>query len=168
MKRIFIIFALIVLTSACSDGDLQVETIDFTSISIDSCSGDTSLYFKISGDEAIILEAAENLIINEVTDTEDPRSSAIPGNSQFSYRFFSDNVNNAYFCSSLPPATPVVNDELEATAGTVFVTTVEITENEITRYEHTINIEGLVLLNSNGERIIDTDFEFGTITTTTD
>lgn len=165
MKKIRTFLILIGLLSACSDGDLQVETIDFTAISIQSCSEDNQLFFKISGDEAIILEASENLIVNEVTDPGDPRTSAIPGSSQFSYRFFSANVNNAYFCSNLPPTTPIVNDELEATAGTVSVITEEITENEVTRYQHTISIQGLVLLNSNGERIIDTDFEFGTIST---
>ncbi|XLS30398.1 hypothetical protein ACJD0Z_06125 [Flavobacteriaceae bacterium M23B6Z8] len=166
MKKILTFFLMIGLLVSCSDGDLQVETIDFTAISIQSCPDDNQLFFKISSDEAIILEASESLIVNEVTEPGDPRTSSIPGSSQFSYRFFSANVNNAYFCGNLPPATPTVSDELEATAGTVSVITEEIIENEVIRYEHTISIQGLVLLNSNGERIIDTDFEFGTVSTT--
>lgn len=165
MKKIFITFIFASLCCACSDSDLQVESIDFTTVSIQNCDNNTEVLFKISSDEAIILELASNLIVNEAT-TDEPRTSQIPGGSQFSYRFFSENVSTTYFCSAIPPATPIVNDELEATAGTVSVTTVEVVENEVTSYQHTINIEDLVLLNSNGERIIDTNFEFGVITTT--
>jgi hypothetical protein len=165
MRKLLITLLVSSLWTACSDGDLQVETIDFSTISIQICNDNTELLFKTSADEAIILELPNNLILNEPTSGE-PRTSQIPGSSKFLYRFFSENVSNSYFCSALPPATPVVNDELEATAGTVLVNTVEIIENEITRYEHTINIEDLVLLNTNGERIIDTNFEFGVLSTT--
>lgn len=166
MKKILTSIVAGLIVMSCGDGDLQVETIDFNSISIQTCPDNNALMFKISSDEAIILQAANSLIVNEATVEGSPRTSEIPGNSKFLYRFFSNNVSSSYFCSELPPATPIVNDELEATAGKVIVTTVEVIENDVTRYEHTINIEDLVLLNSNGERIIDTNFEFGTLTTT--
>ncbi len=154
---------------ACNDGDLQIETVDFDSIetvqSCDDISATTeNVLFKINGDEALILNLPSGLLKNEVSTTE--IESIIPGNSQISYRIFSETVTSSYFCDSPPPLTPTVLEEIEAEAGSIFVTTT--TEDDIT-YTHNIQLSGITFLNENGSRITDLQVnEFGTVTTTVD
>ncbi len=166
MKKLLFYFFLAVSLQGCGDGDLQVESIDFDPVAIQFCSGNNTLFFKTIDSEAIILILPESMIVNEVTNDE-PRTSTIPAASRFFYRFFTDNVTANYFCGDIPPATPQVDNELEATAGTVSVTTTsETAENGTVTFTHSIKIEGLVLLNTNGERIISSSFTFGEVTST--
>ncbi len=154
---------------ACNDGDLQIETVDFDSIeTVQSCNDISAttenVLFKINGDEALILNLPSGLLKNEVSTTE--IESIIPGNSQISYRIFSETVTSSYFCDSPPPLTPIVLEEIEAEAGSIFVTTT--TEDDIT-YTHNIQLSGITFLNENGSRITDLQVnEFGTVTTTVD
>lgn len=154
---------------ACNDGDLQIETVDFDSIetvqSCDDISATTeNVLFKINGDEALILNLPSGLLKNEVSTTE--IESIIPGNSQISYRIFSETVTSSYFCDSPPPLTPTVLEEIEAEAGSIFITTT--TEDDVT-YTHNIQLSGITFLNENGSRITDLQVnEFGAVTTTVD
>jgi len=171
MKKRLLYFFLTISFLGCSDGDLQVENIDFDPVAVQFCTGNNTIFFKIIDSEAIILVLPNDMIVNEVTGDE-PRTSAIPTASRFFYRFFTDNVTANYFCGDIPPATPLVDNELEATAGTVTVTTtsetseIEGEEEETVTYTHSIQINGLVLLNTNGERIISSSFTFGEVTST--
>ncbi|MDF4222995.1 hypothetical protein PXC01_15430 [Maribacter sp. M208] len=168
MKK-YLIIGCSILFFACNDGDLQIETVDFDSIetvqSCDDISATTeNVLFKINGDEALILNLPSGLLKNEVSTTE--IESIIPGNSQISYRIFSETVTSSYFCDSPPPLTPTVLEEIEAEAGSIFVTTT--TEDDIT-YTHNIQLSGITFLNENGSRITDLQVnEFGTVTTTVD
>ncbi|NAS32806.1 hypothetical protein GTQ40_17640 [Flavobacteriaceae bacterium R38] len=162
MKKLFFAFVLLI-TIACGDGDLAVESIDFDPNNIQSCPDNTSLFFNINGAEAIILNIPDNFIENAVT-TEGDDTSTIPGQTQFFYRFFSDNATQALFCDELPPSTPIVNEELQATGGVLTASTNQFVENNRTILVNTLNIQNLVLLNSNGERLIDSNFEFGDVT----
>ncbi|MDO1514814.1 hypothetical protein Q2T41_19390 [Maribacter confluentis] len=99
MKKYLLIGCLFLLF-ACDDGDLQIETVDFDSIdNVQNCgtlsTSSTNVVFKINGDESLIITLASGLLKNEVTTTD--RESAVPGNSQVSYRIFSETVTSAYF-----------------------------------------------------------------------
>lgn len=165
MKK-YLIIGCSLLFFGCNDGDLQIETVDFDSITdIKNCgtlsTTTTNVVFKINGDESLIITLASGLLKNEVTTAD--RESAVPGNSQISYRIFSDNVTSAYFCDAPPPLTPTVSEEIEAEGGTIFITTT--TTDDVT-YTHTINLSGITFLNENGSRITDLQInEFGTVTT---
>ncbi|WP_300026305.1 hypothetical protein [uncultured Maribacter sp.] len=168
MKK-YLIIGCSILFFACNDGDLQIETVDFDSIetvqSCDDISATTeNVLFKINGDEALILNLPSGLLKNEVSTTE--IESIIPGNSQISYRIFSETVTSSYFCDSPPPLTPSVLEEIEAEAGSIFITTT--TEDDVT-YTHNIQLSGITFLNENGSRITDLQVnEFGAVTTTVD
>ena len=158
---------LTVLIFSCDDGDLQIETVNFDSITTVQSCGDVSvssanLLFKINGDEALILELPSGLLKNEVTTTD--IESAVPGSTTVIYRIFSDNVTSAYFCDELPVLTPSVMEEIDAQAGTVFVTTVA---TDSVTFEHTIRLSEISFVNENGDtRITDLQInEFGTVTT---
>ncbi|MEH6748312.1 MAG: hypothetical protein V7670_15880 [Maribacter arcticus] len=163
-KYLFIGYS--ILFFGCNDGDLQIETVNFDSIdTVQNCDvvsvSTSNVLFKINGDEALIVTLPSGLLKNTVTTTD--IESAVPGNSQVSYRIFSDKVTSAYFCDSPPPLTPTVMEEIEAQGGSILVTT-SSTDN-IT-FTHTIKLSGITFLNENGSRITDLQInEFGTVTT---
>ena len=165
MKK-YLLIGCSILFFGCNDGDLQIETVDFDSIdTVQNCDvvsvSTSNVLFKINGDEALIITLPSGLLKNTVTTTD--IESAVPGNSQVSYRIFSDNVSSAYFCDSPPPLTPTVMEEIEAQGGSVLVTT-SSTDN--TTFTHTIKLSGISFLNENGSRITDLQInEFGTVTT---
>ncbi|MEJ1223395.1 hypothetical protein [Sediminicola sp. 1XM1-17] len=165
MKQV-ILFVFLGLFLSCDDGDLQIETLNFDDSSIDFCgtaTTETQVFFKISGDEALILTLASGVLKNEVSNGT--IESAIPANSKITYRIFSANVSKNYFCDALPPQTPTVIDEIEAVDGKVLVNTI-LLEDGIT-YEHTIQLSDISLVNDDGSRITDLSInDFGVVTTT--
>lgn len=166
MKKVFLLIAILFL-NACSDGDIAIDVIDFDSSPIQFCETQTTinstLFFKINSDEALILELQSGLLQNQVS--TDTIRSGIPSQSNLIYRFFTDDVSKNYFCDDIPPAIPSVREEILAEAGEVLITTIR-SETDTTLYEHTLKLSGVTLVNSKGERITNTQIEdFGTITT---
>src|SRR6056297_1157597 len=167
-KCIFSMLTLVLLFS-CSDGDLQIETIDFDSVSLQYCAAPVrnakNLMFKINESEALILElqsgALNNGVVGETVTTE----STVPSQSQVTYRVFSDAVNNAYFCDDIPVVSPTVIDEVIAEDGLVIIETTVDPEDE-TVFVHTISLSGISFVTGNGERITNLVIsEFGEVTT---
>ncbi|WP_405381562.1 hypothetical protein [Maribacter sp. LLG6340-A2] len=165
MKK-YLLIGCLFLFLACDDGDLQIETVDFDSVTdVQNCgtlsTSSTNVVFKINGDESLIITLASGLLKNEVTTTD--RESAVPSNSQVSYRIFSESVTSAYFCDAPPPLTPTVIEEIEAEGGTVAISTT--TTDDVT-FTHTIKLSGITFVNENGSRITDLQInEFGVVTT---
>ncbi|WP_190809299.1 hypothetical protein [Flagellimonas sp. S3867] len=166
-KFFFPILTFFVLLS-CSDGDLQVETIDFNGVSLQFCADpvatSNNVLFKINTTEALILDLQSSVLNNGVVGETITTTSTIPGQSTLVYRNFSDNVTSAYFCDDVPPATPTVAQEIEAQDGIVTITTVADTDG--TNFVHTITLTGVSFVAENGERITNlTIDEFGEVTT---
>lgn len=165
MKK-YLIIGCSLLLFGCDDGNLQIETVDFDSITeVQNCgtlsTTTSNVVFKINGDESLIVTLANGLLKNEVTTTD--LESIVPDNSQVSYRIFSDDVTSAYFCDAPPPLTPTVLEEIEAEGGSVIINT---TTTDNVTYTHTIKLSGITFLNENGSRITDLQVnEFGTVTT---
>ncbi len=152
---------------SCNDGDIEVQVIDFEQGTIDSCdsviSTSTSILFKINDTEAIILELASGLLKNEITAEGTSIQSNIP-TSKLTYRTFSDKVSKTYFCSDIPPATPMVVEELEAKSGTVIITTT--TDTDSINFSHNIQLEDVVFITESDTQISDLNLNsFGIITT---
>lgn len=166
MKKILFSFT-IGLLFACSDGDLQIEAIDFDSITPQACDAiteDTRVFFKISMDEALILTLQSGLLDNGVIGDTITTESTLPGQSELLYRIFSDDVSSSYFCDDIPPTSPTVIDEIEATDGMVIIETIAKTDS--TAFDHSIQLSGISLMNDKGERITDlTISDFGEIST---
>jgi hypothetical protein len=162
-------FLLCLTLYSCDDGDLTIETIDFDDIEIDYCdatvSTSTTLFFKINGNEALILTLASGTIKNEASDGE--VEYPISSSTTLTYRDFSDDVSSGYFCDQIPTTEPTVIEEIEAQSGSVLISTVEIIDGETISYEHTIRLSEITLINaSNNQRITDLSInEFGTVTT---
>ena len=157
---------LFVSMAACSDGELQIERIDFDDVALQVCgtpTTDTELLFKLNESEALILNLQSGLLRNEVTG--DTLESPIPSQSQLIYRIFSEDVKASYFCDAIPPVVPSVVEEIPAEAGTVLIFTSQ-NPNDTTRFEHEIRFENVSFVNSAGERLTNlTVDEFGTLVT---
>ncbi|MBC6997873.1 hypothetical protein [Cytophaga sp. FL35] len=170
MKKTMLSCLLLALFS-CDDGDLQIEQVDFDSVSISNCgeeedATETTFFFKIDGDEALILDLEGGLLANETSETG-TITSAIPSSSSLTYRLFSDDVSSDYFCSNIPPIEPMVMEENTATGGTLGIETKILSAaRNVKNYGHQITITGLTLVNAQGESITDTSsFNYGTFTT---
>lgn len=77
-------------------------------------------------------------------------------------------VTSNYFCNIIAPASPQVTFESEATGGTVTINTRPIyNENTgaLLRYDHQITIDNLVLLNQDQNKIVNSNYIFGTYQT---
>lgn len=151
--------------SGCSDGDLSIERITFSGEQVYACSGDISTHFlyKTQGKQALLLT------FNAGTLTNNPNEEIIgqiPTQFKLYYRTLSDAPTQAYFCSFPPVSSPVVQNEIQAKGGTVQIVTKEIQEPDGSlRYDHLITIKDLQILNEQGERLIETEFIFGTYKT---
>jgi len=166
MKRKLLIL-LVVFAGSCSDGDLQIETIDFDSSTIQYCGSSptttTRIFFKIDSDQALILNLESGLLKN--ADSDGTITSTVPGQSTVTYRIFSESVTKSYFCGDIPPSTPQVVQEIEASAGEVQITSMQ-SAADTTAFDHTIALSGISLVNDKGERITDLRIQnFGIITT---
>lgn len=169
MKKTIALIFVLTFFSSCGDGDLQVETIDFDSFSIQFCDDlvvdSDNVLFKINGDEALILDLQSGALNNGVVGDTVTTESTVSSQSSVIYRIFSEDVGSDYFCDDIPTATPTVVQEIEAEDGTVFIET--IIDADTTNYVHTITLSGISFVTSEGERITNlTIDEFGEVTTT--
>ena len=166
MKNLFVLCVMTVLVS-CNDGDLQIETIDFDSVGISTCEStvttSSTIFFKISNKEALILEIQSGVFKNEVSDGV--ITSVVPSQSKLTYRVFSDNVSSNYFCDAIPTTTPSVLEEIEAEDGEVLITTT-LAEGTTDTFEHTLRLSGITFITSTDQRITDLQInDFGVVTT---
>ncbi|MFS4492387.1 hypothetical protein [Maribacter sp. 2308TA10-17] len=168
MKRILCL-NLLVLLFACDDGDLQIETIDFDSASIQNCdpiSVETAnVLFKLNTSEALILELPNGAFKNEISGGAVEYAITASGSTKATYRTFSDNVSTSYFCSDIPLTEPTVLEEIIAEGGMVLITTT-LNSDEVT-YEHEIQLSTVSFVTSTDQRITNLAIDnFGTVTTT--
>ncbi|WP_422860437.1 hypothetical protein ACOKFD_06150 [Flagellimonas sp. S174] len=168
MKKILFSLAGLASLIACSDGDLQIETIDFNSVSVQSCDSpvttSTTLLFKVNESEALILELQTGVLDNGVVGETITTESSVSSQSSLIYRIFSDGITSSYFCDAIPPATPTVLEEIEAQDGLVIIETTANEDN--TSFVHTISLSGISFVNEAGERITNLAVdEFGDVTT---
>ncbi|MBM1106661.1 hypothetical protein JQC67_10970 [Aurantibacter crassamenti] len=163
-KSLFLV--LIILFYSCDDGDLTIDTIDFDSVDMQNCDTadiDTTVFFKINDDEALILELQSGLLLNEASTTD--IVSTIGSGSNLTYRVFSEDVSSTYFCSDIPPTLPTVLSEIQASNGVLNIKT-EAVENDTLSFMHTFTLSDITFESDNNSRITNlTINDFGTITT---
>ncbi len=167
MKRI-LLFGLLAFFITCDDGDLQIETLDFDSASIQNCTAvsveTANIFFKLNDKEALILELPSGALKNEVSTTEIEYAVSESGPAKITYRIFSDKVAKNYFCDEIPLTEPAVIDEIIAKGGTVLITTTVKEDNKT--FEHKIELSSISLVTSDDSRITNLQIDnFGTVTT---
>ena len=170
MKKIITLLTLLILITACDDGNVKVQSINFDAVPASSCG---NIIYKLNSNEALILQITENTnaFANVPTATNAPVEYQINGYNHVVYRFYNGAVTSATICGSIPPATPAVTEEWVATAGTIQITTsanktTNTTTNgtRITGYNHYIVLKNVTFSKPVGQQVYES-FVFGNYTT---
>jgi len=158
---------LVALFSGCDDGKLDVKSIDFTSVSIQSCSTNNLLY-KNNGTELLILDIPLTTFKNDATIENNPIVLNLSNTNRVIYRAYNGAVSSSNICPILPSTTPQVQQEWVATNGVVLITSSPIktfnsTTNatRITGYKHNIVFRNLSWNTPNGQVVWAYDYPFG-------
>lgn len=174
MKKVFAMVLFCVFFASCDDGDLTVDTIDFSTVNAASCE---NLIYKVSSNEALIIQlpTLQAAIINDPTLESAPRIFEINGTTtRVIYRSYDGTISGSSFCASVPPANPVVQEEWTASSGTIEISTFAVkTANanleggeKITGYRHQIIFRNITFDKPDGSQLYEV-FNFGNYNTTT-
>lgn len=122
MKNVYWFLFAVLLLISCDDGDLIVTDFDFENQQLQWCGNDDSqVLYNINNDqvhEAIAFRFTYNTVEPGFFATEEGQIR-IPLNAenQVIYRVFDGQVENDYFCNSIPPVSPQVTEEYRSTSG---------------------------------------------------
>lgn len=121
-KKLSLGFILWFFFAACDDGDVRVSALNVDPTTAFSCDLTNPFpLFNIDQNEVLILNLNNNLLIPQVT-TDTPRTATL-NNGQVIYRFFTDNVNQNFFCNDVPPLDPRPVEEFVSNGGVAEITT---------------------------------------------
>lgn len=126
-KKVLFIFSLITIIS-CNDGDVFVSELEFPQ-TLDYCTGSNDLIIytiKDSPYESLSIKLPLNN--EDYLSNEGSYSTALSSTNIFNYRTYSGDPSDI-FCNSLPPTSPEITGNSEATNGTVNFTTA-LTEDD--------------------------------------
>ncbi len=133
-----------------------------------TCSASDDRIFNFNGSEAIVFDSTNFSTLFENTATSTPRTALISSENKLTYKLFNNTVNNAYFCATTTPATPLLTQEwnavngVEATSGIIEVTTT----TSGTSFLHTIHLKRVTLKKGNSDFSLGDDYIFGSFVTT--
>ena len=166
MKRFFLgILAVVFTFSACDDGDLVVETIDFDEVQTSTCP-DNDLLFKLKESESLILNIPADKFVQD--ETVDPIKINIDPTNQVVYNFYDGKVGSEKICNLLDPGKPNINTQWNAASGVIEITTeVQKSVNEtekstrITGYKNTIVFKNITFKKEDNTTQFYDVFSFG-------
>ena len=172
MKRILGVLMLLLFITACDDGRLTVDAIDFSEVPVEKCS-DKQLLYKIKGSEMLVLEIPETTFIENQTLDGAPIEVTLSSTVKVTYRKYASAPSPLNVCGTLPSATPNLIEEWNATSGTIVITATAIkTTNtttgfeKITGYKYYIVFENITFLKPGGVLQTYDTFPFGNYSTT--
>ena len=122
--------------------------------------------FNFSGSESLVFDSGTNyttLFPNEPA----TKTALIDGTNKLTYRLFNNAVNDAYFCATTTPSTPLLTQQwdavegVEATSGMIEV----VTEVFGTGYKHTIHFKKAIMKKGNSTFTLGDDYIFGSFIT---
>lgn len=155
MKKIFVLIAMVFTFSACDDGDITLESFNFTNQQIQKCSDiNKTFLFKINDNELLLLD------ITATPYTYDSAFTTFPYTKNYSidlsttkvlYRLYNESASNSTICSTIAPASPAVVNEWNATGGTLEVTTTQRFDTDGTTllgYTHSMRLVNINFANS--------------------
>ncbi len=166
MKKLLVLAASVFLLQACDDGDITLESFNFDTVNVQECSTN-DLVFKINGEELLLLNIPASSFANVETPDGSPRIVNVSASNQIIYRIYSGNVTSTNICSTIPPATPVVKNEWNATGGTIEIITDALYASDgitITGYNHNIKFVN-VNFSGSSNSFSFTEYNFGNYVT---
>lgn len=153
MKKIFVLLSLAFIFNSCDDGDIKLESFNFTNQQIQKCA-DKNFLYKINNDELLLFDIPAELYTYNVNQTEFPYTLPYPitGTTKVIYRLYNDKASNQTICNTIAPATPVVTNEWIATGGTIEVTTTQRFEADgitLAGYTHSFTLKNVNFASTN-------------------
>lgn len=171
MKRILCILTLLLIITACDDGDLTVDVIDFSEVTAQKCSAKDVIY-KVKDGEMLFIEIPASVFPSDVTLDGAPILVPINSTNKVTYRKYDGDVSANNICPTVPDATPNLKEEWNATAGTIQITSTAVkstntTDNStrITGYTYNIVFKNITFQKPTGPQVYET-FVFGNYATT--
>jgi hypothetical protein len=171
MKKILSILSLLLLITACDDGDITVDVIDFSEVAAQKCSAKDVIY-KVRDAEMLFLEIPAATFTNNETLEGTPIVLTINATNKVTYRKYDGTVTANNICPTVPDGTPNVTEQWTATAGTIEITSTAIkTTNstthatQITGYKYYIVLKNITFQKPSGPQTYET-FIFGNYNTT--
>jgi hypothetical protein len=156
MKKLLLLLVSIFIFSSCDDGDITLESFNFTNQQIQKCTDPNKTFlYKVNDNELLLFNITAALYTYDPTETEFPYTKpyAITGSSpSVSYRLYSDTVPATFICNSIAPANPTVTNEWTATGGIIEVTTTERYDTDgisLLGYTHTFKLLNVNFSNPN-------------------
>lgn len=160
-----LLFALIL--NGCDDGDLTVDTIDFSNESIKAQTCDplnNNLIYKLKPQESLLIQLPDNSIKNDPSVYSYDIDNSI---YRVVYRAYDGTVATANICGTIPPKTPNITEEWIGTAGKIEITTVSVPgaastdgSTTIAGYNHTIVFRNITFAKPAGDQV-EAEYVFG-------
>lgn len=137
---------------------------------LEKCPSSNEVY-NYNTSEALILNIDPNLILNEVTPLNTPRTGLIgTTTNSFTYRLFTGGglLTGDYFCQTPVPTTPVLNQEWNGVAGVTGQTgIIEVTTTTSgASFKHTIVLKKVSLKKGNSSFSLGDSYTLGELFTT--
>ncbi|MCC9019351.1 hypothetical protein [Flavobacterium lipolyticum] len=175
MKKYASLLFLALLLNGCDDGDLVVDTIDFSDPSITAATCNTTtnnIIYKLKKQESLLIQLPPNSLTNDATEPGKPKTFDINNTDiRVVYRAYNGLIGVNNICGAIPPTTPAVTEEWQATAGKIVdVITAAVTDNTdgsstITGYNHNIFFQNITFLKPAGPQV-EAEYSFGLFKTT--
>ncbi len=171
MKRILCLLSLLLFLTACDDGDLTVDVIDFSEVAAQKCSAKDVIY-KVRDAEMLFVEIPASIFPNDETLDGTPIEVQINSTNKVTYRKYDGTVSSLNICPTVPDATPNLMEEWNATSGIIQITSTAITttnttdnSTRITGYTYNIVFKNITFQKPSGPQVYET-FTFGNYATT--
>jgi len=140
MKKVITFFCLLTLITGCDDGDIIFTEFNFDDVTLEFCEGpdenendenEEFVFFRINDtDESIALNFSSDFAILTRRSEDDVNGSEegtydieLSGNDAVIYRRFDSQITSDYYCNSIPPSTPLIQEELISNSGNVRIRT---------------------------------------------
>lgn len=172
MKRILGLLSVLLFITACDDGDLTVDVIDFSEVTAQKCTLKDVIY-KVKDSEMLFLEIPNTTFTDNETETLENAPLRLPINAtnKVTYRKYDGTATALNICPTVPDGNPNVTEQWSATDGTIEITSTAIkstnaTDNStrITGYRYYIVLKNVTFQKPTGPQLYET-FVFGNYAT---
>lgn len=167
MKRFLGILCCAIAFSACDDGDLVVDTINFDEVATSTCT-ENNLLFKLKDGESLILNVPEDTFKEDATPEDEPIELPINKTNQVVYNFYDGKGTAEKICDIVPPALPNTITQWNATSGVIQITTEAVKKvndtdksTRITGYKNYIVFTNTTFTKADGTTQFYESFVFG-------
>lgn len=171
MKKLLGLLLVIFVFSACDDGDIKVDTINFDAVTAAKC-GNNDIVYKLNGGEMLLVEIPETATQHPYENISGVKTFEINASNRVRYRLYNGAASTSNICETLQPATPTLAEEWLATAGTIEITTTAVYNNPnattgavtISKFNHNIIFRNIIFSKPEGNQVYEA-YNFGSYLT---